>query len=143
LLAGVSTIAAAVLAVAQSSTETVAASPPIWVAGPGLYRSDDGGATVKPVDLRVDNPPDPKLQISGAASAVAVDPQNPNNIYVLGATVGAAGAIYRSTDQGKTWSVKRSLLDSYPPALDGSDPTAGPPRHTRAAPAAEFRCHQP
>src|ERR1700751_4625559 len=44
-------------------------------------------------------PPSKEVPVSGRVSAIAVDPKNPETVYVGG----AQGGVYRSLDGGKTW----------------------------------------
>jgi len=67
---------------------------------PGIYKSDNGGATWTLTTAPADN--------FGflAPMKLAADPVAPNGIYALG----AAGTVYHSTDGGTTWSSSNTGL---------------------------------
>ncbi|MEP6820716.1 MAG: sialidase [Chthoniobacterales bacterium] len=73
----------------------------IGAASGGLWKSEDGGTTFKPV---FDEQP---VQSVGA---VALDPKNPKNVWVgtgepwTRNTVSVGNGVYRSTDGGETWT---------------------------------------
>jgi uncharacterized protein (TIGR03437 family) len=69
----------------------------------GPYRSTDGGATWKQVFLNSEDPAVQKLGLP-KLNSLAVDPQNPANVYA-GATFTGVVAFLRSGDGGQTWSV--------------------------------------
>jgi photosystem II stability/assembly factor-like uncharacterized protein len=73
----------------------------VGTAGGGVWKSADGGATWQPV---FDKEP------VAAIGAVAIDPRNPNVVYVgTGESnprndVSAGDGLYKTTDGGKTWT---------------------------------------
>jgi hypothetical protein len=69
-----------------------------WGSGPssfGIYLSDDGGASARPIKIRTDN--------GSQAQAVAFAPSDPETIYVAGQTAAGAAVVYKSTDGGAAW----------------------------------------
>jgi photosystem II stability/assembly factor-like uncharacterized protein len=109
----------------DSSTVWVAAMGDLWTPGPdrGLYKTTDGGKNWRAV-LAADAPYN---KIVGCGD-VAVDPENPSNVYAalyarqrtpwsfssgVACTDGKdAGGIFKSTDGGVTW---RKLVKGLPP----------------------------
>jgi uncharacterized protein (TIGR03437 family) len=83
----------------------IAAAATTLIAGTsvGPYRSTDGGATWKEIFM---NSGDPAVQRLGfpKLNSLAVDPQNPANVYA-GATFTGVNAFLRSGDGGQTWSI--------------------------------------
>ncbi len=77
--------------------------------GNGVYRSTDGGRTWQHVGLSG----------SGEIGRIAIDPTNPNTVYVAaaGSITGSGGerGLYRSTNDGATWQR----------VLRGTTPTTG------------------
>ncbi len=69
----------------------------IWVLGPEMYVSDDGGKTFR-TDL--------VKRIHGDHHAMWINPANSNHMIV-----GSDGGIYFSYDQGKTWDFVDSLTN--------------------------------
>jgi uncharacterized protein (TIGR03437 family) len=66
----------------------------------GPYKSTDGGTTWQPVKISVSNA---LLQGVPDTVAIALDPGDPNKVYVLGVVTGTS-AVFKSTDGGQTWS---------------------------------------
>ncbi len=68
----------------------------VW-GGTGLYRSKDGGTTWQSIGL----------PLSGAIGRIAVDPSNPQRVFVASAgnlfVPGGERGVYRTTDGGDTW----------------------------------------
>ena len=95
----------------DSTVVYVAAEGPLWSSGGerGVYKSEDGGKTWKPV-----------LQISEntGVTSLEFDPLNPDVLYAAAyqrrRTVwsflagGPESGIYKSTDAGQTWSERRA-----------------------------------
>ena len=83
---------------------------------PGIFKSNDGGATWTVTIMPPDN------FLSSAPTKLVADPVNPNGIYALG-----IAGVYRTTDGGTTWYTSRNgvpdnaLLNSL--AIDPKDPT--------------------
>ncbi|MBV9215756.1 MAG: sialidase [Acidobacteria bacterium] len=69
--------------------------------GSGLFRSNDGGATWKEIDENSGKglPPKP-----WGRTAVAVAPSNPKVIYITVEAAMPRNGLYRSDDEGKTWT---------------------------------------
>jgi len=73
----------------------------VGAASGGVWRSEDGGTTFKPVFDR---------QPVQSIGAVAVDPRNPRNVWVgtgeswMRNSVSVGDGIYKSTDGGETWT---------------------------------------
>src|SRR5689334_4150749 len=66
----------------------------------GPYKSTDGGTTWQPVKISVSNA---LLQGVPDTVAIALDPGDPNKVYVLGVVTGTS-AVFKSTDGGQTWA---------------------------------------
>jgi len=85
----------------------------------GVYKSLDSGTTWQQVPVPVsdpllagNNPPTPDV------ASIAVDPQQPANVYFLGKMQGSsAWGFYRSRDSGKTWA-------STVPSISLADPSS-------------------
>ena len=77
----------------------------------GPYRSTDSGATWKQSSVTVDDPVLSTLLPN--TYTLAVDPQNPANVYAVGRILGR-NFFLRSTDGGQTW-----LVTPYPELLFG------------------------
>jgi photosystem II stability/assembly factor-like uncharacterized protein len=71
--------------------------------GGDLFKSTDGGTTWKKTILHV-------FTYYEAENVIAIDPQNPNRIYV-----GTGYGIATSTDGGESWNQLKFLENSYPP----------------------------
>ncbi len=79
----------------------------IGVAGQGVYRSSDGGLTWQPSSAGL---PSPLGRV-----CVQQAPSNPNILYALveqGGS-GGTGAIYKSTDRGRTWQLSYQGQPSF------------------------------
>lgn len=99
----------------NSDTVLVAAQGPLWAPGGdrGIYKTTDGGKTWKPV-----------LQVSEntGATELVPDPRNPDVLYAatwqrrrnVGVMVGSGpeAAIYKSTNNGDTWTKLTNGLPS-------------------------------
>ncbi len=64
---------------------------------PGIFKSNDGGATWTATIIPPDN------FLSSAPTKIVADPVNPNGIYALG-----IAGVYRTTDGGTTWFTSRN-----------------------------------
>jgi photosystem II stability/assembly factor-like uncharacterized protein len=74
----------------------------IFTAGAsGLYRTTDGGASWDRV-----------FQL--AVSALAVDPSDPDTLYLGVATAGASDHVYKSEDGGDTWQARSTGINRGP-----------------------------
>ncbi|HYL06086.1 MAG TPA: hypothetical protein VE075_08590 [Thermoanaerobaculia bacterium] len=76
------------------------------LAGGGVHRSDDGGATWTPAGFGLDNP---------AVSSLAVDPTNPDAVYAA-----TQRGFFRSADGGRTWQTAPTVntLKAHAVAVD-------------------------
>src|SRR5258708_4338417 len=94
------------LAFAPSNSSIVYAG----LAGGGVQRSDDGGATWRPASFGISNP---------VVNALAVDPTNPDAVYA-GTQIG----LFRSIDGGKHWQTSSPVnaLKVHTIAVDPAHP---------------------
>jgi photosystem II stability/assembly factor-like uncharacterized protein len=83
----------------------------------GVHKSADGGKTWAKAGGG--------LKENFAAREIAVDPKDPNTVYVIG-SVNWDGFFYRSTDGGQTWELSRTLRRDL--AADPTLPDEGGPR---------------
>lgn len=108
-----------------------ATEPGVWYAGtspPGLFRSEDDGATWEPVSGFNEHPLYETLTKDGATPggqllhSVLIDPRDKNHMY-LSISVGGT---FESTDQGKNWSpMNKGVAADFlpdPSAEYGHDP---------------------
>jgi photosystem II stability/assembly factor-like uncharacterized protein len=125
-----------------------ASQPGSWYAGTspqGLFRSDDGGDSWRPVDGFNDDPqlrvwmgdpqggtPDgPKLH------SVLVDPRDAAHLYVAM----SSGGVHESRDAGKTWSPLSAGMEVVE-GFDGADLRFHDPHCVRLCPAQPDRLYQ-
>ncbi len=91
------------------------------IAGMGLYKTSDGGATWQLINL-----PFPYQQPYRNIRRVVVDPRDSNNVYAAG-----DGGLFISNDAGATWRLERAGATGNILAtdlvIDGSTPAAGQP----------------
>lgn len=87
--------------------------------GDGVWRSDDGGATWKHVGL----------DDTGSIGRIAVDPRNPDHVYVAALgnlwTLESDRGLYESTDGGENWTLLKGFDDGtgfYDVQIDASNP---------------------
>jgi hypothetical protein len=74
--------------------------------GMGIYGSDDGGATFRKTPANYwDAPPTGSDRTPLAVTALAVHPTDRDRLLLLN----AAGAVYLSTDAGRTWTATASV----------------------------------
>src|SRR5258708_16860691 len=94
------------LAFAPSDSSIVYAG----LAGGGVQRSDDGGATWRPASFGISNP---------VVNALAVDPTHPDAVYA-----GTQGGLFRSIDGGKHWQTSSPVnaLKVHTIAVDPAHP---------------------
>jgi hypothetical protein len=81
--------------------------------GRSLERTVDAGASWHPITAGLP---------TGFITALAVDPQRPGTIFVALHTGYGAGAIYETTDSGRTWNVAERGPQIYSLAIDPGRP---------------------
>lgn len=82
-------------------------------AGRTLERTVDAGASWNPITAGLP---------AGFVTALAADPQRPGTIFVALHTGYGAGAIYETTDSGRTWNVAERGPQIYSLAIDPGRP---------------------
>jgi photosystem II stability/assembly factor-like uncharacterized protein len=85
----------------------------IAISAAGAFRTDDGGATWKPINkgLRNDYLPDPTPEIGFCVHKIAMNPKNPNTLFMQ---LHQGGGAYRSDNAGDSWTeVKGNLPTDF------------------------------
>ena len=115
-----------------------ASQPGVWYAGTspqGLFRSEDGGVTWRPVSGYNDHPDQAtwaggdkdQTPDGGKLHSILVDPRDPRHLYVGM----SGGGFFESKDEGATWQpLSRGIENQYLPKLpDGQEHTFGDDPH--------------
>jgi photosystem II stability/assembly factor-like uncharacterized protein len=115
--------------------------PGVWYAGTspqGLFRSEDGGATWRPVSGYNDHPDQAtwaggdkdQTPDGGKLHSILVDPRDARHLYVGM----SGGGFFESKDEGATWQpLGRGVENQYLPKLpDGQEHTYGDDPHSVA-----------
>ena len=78
----------------------------VYVSGSnGVFKSEDNGVTFTEISGPWDALPP---EYDNQPKMMAVTPDNPNYIYVLGSNSGGFGAVYRSINGGNTWTTQKT-----------------------------------
>ena len=111
-------LATAILAVLPAGLVSLTAASAVYVAtDAGAYKSTDDGATWQLISLPAAPGGIPLRGVTFQAHAVAVDPENPSNVYFFGDAVGAGLSIYRSNDAGQTWTLNPVSVPAMNPLI--------------------------